>query len=97
MRASAGLRLIALLAAASVCPSTLPTHAAVAAQGPIAATSVAGADIGDRVNHTLKSCALQCTVYIPAGNYSFATPIHLELGAFGKYKLSGDPGACAQL
>ena len=93
MRASAGLRLIALLAAASVCPSTLPTHAAVAAQGPIAATSVAGADIGDRVNHALKSCALQCTVYIPAGNYSFSTPIHLELNPFGKYKLSGDPGA----
>jgi parallel beta-helix repeat protein len=93
VRASAGLRLIALLAAASVCPSTLPTHAAVAAQGPIAATSVAGADIGDRVNHALKSCALQCTVYIPAGNYSFSTPIHLELNPFGKYKLSGDPGA----
>ncbi len=93
MRASAGLRLIALLAAASVCPSTLPTHAAVAAQGPIAATSVAGADIGDRVNHALKSCALQCTVYIPAGNYSFSTPIHLELNPFGKYKLSGEPGA----
>ena len=79
--------------AASVCPSTLPTHAAVAAQGPIAATSVAGADIGDRVNHALKSCALQCTVYIPAGNYSFSTPIHLELNPFGKYKLSGEPGA----
>jgi parallel beta-helix repeat protein len=93
VRASAGLRLIALLAAASVCPSTLPTHAAVAAQGPIAATSVAGADIGDRVNHALKSCALQCTVYIPAGNYSFSTPIHLELNPFGKYKLSGEPGA----
>ncbi len=93
MRASAGLRLIALLAAASVCPGTLPTHAAVGAQGPIAATSVAGTDIGDRVNHALKSCALQCTVYIPAGNYSFSTPIHLELNPFGKYKLSGDPGA----
>jgi parallel beta-helix repeat protein len=93
VRASAGLRLIALLAAASVSPSTLPTHAAVAAQGPIAATSVAGTDIGDRVNHALKSCALQCTVYIPAGNYSFSTPIHLELNPFGKYKLSGDPGA----
>jgi parallel beta-helix repeat protein len=93
VRASAGLRLIALVAAASVCPSTMPTHAAVAAQGPIAATSVAGTDIGDRVNHALKSCALQCTVYIPAGNYSFSTPIHLELNPFGKYKLSGDPGA----
>jgi Right handed beta helix region len=59
----------------------------------VAATSVAGTDIGDRVNHALKSCALQCTVYIPAGNYSFSTPIHLELNPFGKYKLSGDPGA----
>jgi parallel beta-helix repeat protein len=59
----------------------------------VAATSATGVDIGDRINHALKSCALQCTVYIPAGNYSFATTIQLELNPFGKYKLSGDPGA----
>ena len=41
-------------------------------QAPVAATSVAGSDIGDRVNHALKTCALQCTVYIPPGNYSFS-------------------------
>ncbi|MEA2541251.1 MAG: hypothetical protein QOH35_2617 [Acidobacteriaceae bacterium] len=93
MRASVGLRLIALLVAASVHQGALPTLAAVAPQAPVAATSVAGTDIGDRVNHALKSCALQCTVYVPAGNYSFSTPIRLELNAFGKYKLSGDPGA----
>ncbi len=57
------------------------------------ATSAAGSDIGDRINHALKSCGLQCTVYIPPGNYSFATTIRLELNPFGKYKLSGDPGA----
>ena len=74
-------------------PGALHAFAAVAPQGPVAATSVAGTDIGDRVNHALKSCALQCTVYIPAGNYSFSTPIRLELNPFGKYKLSGDPGA----
>ena len=68
-------------------------QAAPSPQAPVPATSVVGSDIGDRVNRTLKSCALQCTVYIPAGNYSFATPIHLELNPFGKYKLSGDPGA----
>jgi hypothetical protein len=62
-------------------------------EAPLAATSVAGGDIGDRVNHALASCARQCTVYIPPGNYSFSTTIHLPLISFGEYKLSGDPGA----
>jgi Right handed beta helix region len=93
VRASAGFRLIAVFLAVFVRAGALQTHTAASPQMPVAATSVAGADIGDRVNHALKSCALQCTVYIPAGNYSFSTPIRLELNPFGKYKLSGDPGA----
>ncbi len=91
--ASARIRLMALLLLASVYPSSSQTPAPSGPPAPVAATSAAGIDIGDRVNHTLKNCALQCTVYIPAGNYSFATTIHLELNPFGKYKLSGDPGA----
>ncbi len=91
--ASTRIRVMALLLLASVYPSSSQTHAPSSPQAPVAATSVAGIDIGDRVNHALKSCALQCTVYIPAGNYSFATTIRLELNPFGKYKLSGDPGA----
>ena len=62
-------------------------------QAPLSANSVPGKDIGDRVNQALKSCGLQCTVYIPAGNYSFATTIQLPLNPFGRYKLTGDPGA----
>jgi parallel beta-helix repeat protein len=93
VRARGGFWLIALLAAASLYQIDLHAFAAAPPQGPVAATSVAGTDIGDRVNHALKSCALQCTVYIPAGNYTFSTPIRLELNPFGKYKLSGDPGA----
>src|ERR1700720_4231888 len=91
--ASTRIRVMALLMLASVYPSSSQTHAPSSPQAPVAATSATGVDIGDRVNHALKSCALQCTVYIPAGNYSFATTIHLELNPFGKYKLSGDPGA----
>ena len=91
--ASTRIRVMALLLLASVYPSSSQTHAPSSPQAPVAATSAAGIDIGDRVNHALKSCALQCTVYIPAGNYSFATTIRLELNPFGKYKLSGDPGA----
>lgn len=86
------IKLIAIVTA-GLYSAALLGQGAPSPQAPVAATSIAGSDIGDRVNHTLKSCALQCTVYIPAGNYSFGTPIHLELGAFGKYKLSGDPGA----
>jgi nitrous oxidase accessory protein NosD len=93
VRASAGFRLIALLLAVCVRAGALQTHTASSPQAPVAATSVAGTDIGDRVNHALKSCARQCTVYIPPGSYSFSTPIRLELNPFGKYKLSGDPGA----
>jgi parallel beta-helix repeat protein len=91
--ASTRIRVMALLLLASVYPSSSQTRAPSSPQAPVAATSAAGIDIGDRVNHALKSCALQCTVYIPAGNYSFATTIRLELNPFGKYKLSGDPGA----
>lgn len=84
------MRLIAFLLTASLYSGSLLAQAATA---PVPATSAAGGDIGDRINHALKSCALQCTVYIPPGNYSFGTTIRLELNPFGKYKLSGDPGA----
>jgi parallel beta-helix repeat protein len=93
VRASTRIRVVGLLLLASGHPSSSQTHAASLPQTPVAATSATGVDIGDRINHALKSCALQCTVYIPAGNYSFATTIQLELNPFGKYKLSGDPGA----
>jgi len=81
------VRLIEFLLAATLCPAVLY------AQAPVPATSAAGTDIGDRVNHALKTCALQCTVYIPPGNYSFSVGIQLELNTYGTYKLSGDPGA----
>jgi parallel beta-helix repeat protein len=93
VRASTRIRVVGLLLLASGYPNSSQTHAASLPQAPVAATSATGVDIGDRINHALKSCALQCTVYIPAGNYSFATTIQLELNPFGKYKLSGDPGA----
>jgi parallel beta-helix repeat protein len=81
------MRFITFLLAAGLYTSSL--HA----QAPVPATSAQGSDIGDRVNHALKNCALQCTVYIPPGNYSFSVGIHLELNTFGTYKLTGDPGA----
>jgi parallel beta-helix repeat protein len=95
VKLSADMKLIALFLSASVCLDWLSAQQrdATSPPAPLSATSIAGSDIGDRVNHALKSCALQCTVYIPAGNYSFGTPIQLALTPFGKYKLSGDPGA----
>jgi parallel beta-helix repeat protein len=86
-------RLIAFLLAASLHPGSLHTQTSSSPPAAVSATSVAGSDIGDRINHALKSCALKCTVYIPPGNYSFSIAIHLELNTFGTYKLSGDPGA----
>jgi parallel beta-helix repeat protein len=86
------IRVIAFLTA-GLYSAALQGQGASLPQTPLSATSVTGTDIGDRVNRALKSCAMQCTVYIPAGNYSFSTTIHLELNPLGKYKLSGDPGA----
>jgi nitrous oxidase accessory protein NosD len=87
-------KLIALLVAATLHVSILQAqHGVSLPQAPLTATSVPGRDIGDRVNHALQSCALQCTVYIPAGNYSFSVGINLQLNTYGRYKLSGDPGA----
>jgi parallel beta-helix repeat protein len=85
--------LISFILAASLFPSILHTQASSSPPAVVSATSATGSDIGDRINHALKSCALQCTVYIPPGNYSFSVGIHLELNTFGTYKLSGDPGA----
>ncbi len=93
MRGNAGIKFIAFVLAAGLNQAVSYPQSGSPPRTPVMATSVAGIDIGDRVNHALKTCALQCTVYIPAGNYSFATTIHLELNPFGKYKLSGDPGA----
>jgi parallel beta-helix repeat protein len=90
----ARIGLIALLVVASLPIGILQAQRGPSLpQEPLAATSVPGTDIGDRVNHALKSCSLQCTVYIPAGNYSFSVSISLPLNTYGRYKLSGDPGA----
>jgi hypothetical protein len=53
----------------------------------------AGADIGERINAALEDCKRQCTVRLPAGNWSFATTIHLPSMALGTYSLQLDPGA----
>ena len=94
MKVGARVGLIAILVAASLHVGILQAQRGVSLpQAPLTATSVPGSDIGDRVNHALKSCSLQCTVYIPAGNYSYSVPIRLPLNTYGRYKLSGDPGA----
>jgi nitrous oxidase accessory protein NosD len=95
VRVGARIKLTPILITASLYLGILHAQpqAASLPQAPLTATSVAGSDIGDRVNHALKSCALQCTVYIPAGSYSFSVGIRLELNTYGRYKLSGDPGA----
>jgi hypothetical protein len=52
----------------------------------------AGADIGERINAALEDCHRQCLVKMPAGNWSFATTIHLPSMGFGTYGLQLDPG-----
>jgi parallel beta-helix repeat protein len=89
----ASVRLIAFLLVASLYPVMLYAQTSPLPQAAVPATSASGSDIGDRINHVLKTCALQCTVYIPPGNYTFSVGIHLELNTFGTYKLSGDAGA----
>lgn len=52
----------------------------------------AGADIGERINAALEDCHYQCTVRLPAGNWSYATTIHLPSLGLGTYGLQLDPG-----
>lgn len=53
----------------------------------------AGSDIGAWVNAALQSCSDQCTVYVPAGSYSYSTTILLPLNIFSSYTLLLDQGA----
>jgi parallel beta-helix repeat protein len=95
LNTSPAIRVVVLLLAVGLPLGTVDAQQSPAGPPatPVLATSAAGTDIGDRVNHALKDCGLQCTVHIPAGNYSFSTTIELPLNPYGKYKLSGDPGA----
>lgn len=52
-----------------------------------------GSDIGAWTNSALQSCASQCTVYIPAGSYSFSTGIVLPLLISSNYTIVADQGA----
>lgn len=52
-----------------------------------------GSDIGAKITNALTACAQQCTIYIPAGAYSFSTPIVLPLVTFSNYNLIADQGA----
>jgi hypothetical protein len=50
-------------------------------------------DIGAKITHAALACNFQCTVYVPAGTYNFATTITIPLETFGTYGLTLDPGA----
>jgi hypothetical protein len=52
-----------------------------------------GSDIGAKINTALTSCAFQCTVYVPAGAYSFSTTIQIPMGVVNTYTLQMDKGA----
>lgn len=52
-----------------------------------------GIDIGDKINASLQVCGSDCTVYVPAGQYSFVTPIVLPMNTLGTFSLVLDDGA----
>jgi hypothetical protein len=52
-----------------------------------------GTDIGAQVNSAIQVCGNQCTVYVPAGTYSFTTPIAIPIGFFSHLLLNFDKGA----
>ncbi len=54
------------------------SDAQIADNGVRNATHFAGVDIGAQINAAFASCPhQQCTVFVPAGNYTYATPIVL--------------------
>lgn len=52
-----------------------------------------GTDIGAQVNNAFAACVNACTVYVPAGTYSYATTIALPTVAAGTAALQIDSGA----
>ena len=63
----------------------------------VLATSVAGSDIGDRINHALKACALQCTVYIPAGKLLLCHHDHAGVESIWQIQAERRPWSCPHL
>jgi len=53
------------------------------------ATNFTGADIGAQVNAAFANCSNLCTVYIPAGSYSYSTAIAYPVGTLGTACLVG--------
>ena len=82
-----GLAIMALLFAMSnpaqaqtanrVSSQTVDTFQCANCNGVMTATQFPGADIGAQVNAAFASCGNQCTVYIPAGKYRYATTINM--------------------
>lgn len=57
------------------------------------ADQFSGSDIGAKINAAFADGANQCTVYVPAGNYSFSTTISFPVVANGTAQLILDSGA----
>lgn len=66
--------------------------------GVVDVTNQTGADLGAKINFAVSAGGAcpptqQCLLYVPAGNYTFSTPIVLPLNFFSKFSLVLNPGA----
>lgn len=73
--------------------TNMGTATAGVLNGVVNANLQAGSDIGAKVNASLLLCGYQCTVYIPAGSYSYSTTMSIPLNQFGGFSLLLDSGA----
>ncbi len=80
------LALVTKLSLATLALSTSFVANAVTS-GPINATAYSGLDIGAQVNNAFASAACNniCTVYVPQGQYSFATQFAWPVSPNGIY------------
>ncbi len=60
-----------------VSSQTVDTFQCANCNGVMTATQFPGADVGAQVNAAFASCGNECTVYIPAGKYRYATTINM--------------------
>jgi len=72
---------------------TVATLNAATVNTTLNAALQAGSDIGAKINTAYSGCSGQCTIYVPAGAYSFSTTINAPLNTYGTYGLTLDPGA----
>lgn len=73
--------------------TNIGTLTAGTANSVVNANLQTGATLDAKIANGLTACGAQCTIYVPAGNYSYANTISLPLNTLSQFTLLLDKGA----